>query len=144
MANGKFRSNCRCRRRASRISRAGVSTVELAVCLPVLLLLVIGSIECSGIIFVKQAISTAAYEGIRVAVDPDGTSAAARQRCNEMLASRSINDATITITPANVKRVEPGQPIEVKISVPSGTNRFFPARFVKDVEISAAVVMVKE
>lgn len=144
MANDKLRSTCRTRCRALRSSRAGVSTVELAVCLPVLLLLVIGSIECSGIIFVKQAISTAAYEGIRVAVDPDGTSSAAQKRCEEMLASRSINDATITITPKNAKKVEAGQPIELQITVPSSSNRFFPAKFVKDVEISAAVVMVKE
>jgi hypothetical protein len=106
--------------------------------------LVIGCIECSSIIFLKQGLSAAAYEGIRAAADSDGTNGAAQQRCQEILTARDINNATITITPNNIKQVDPGETIEVRITAPSAGNRFIPAKFVKDLQISAAAVMAKE
>ena len=48
---------------APRVNRRAVATVELAVCLPVLALLVLGSIEAASFIFLKQTLQVAAYEG---------------------------------------------------------------------------------
>ena len=46
--------------------------VELAVCLPVIALLVLASIEACTMIFVQQGLETVAYETARFAVAPRG------------------------------------------------------------------------
>ena len=51
-----------------RATRRGVAAVELAVCLPVIILLVFGAIEASSFIFLKQSLNVAAYEGIRESI----------------------------------------------------------------------------
>jgi Flp pilus assembly protein TadG len=129
---------------AGRSDRAGVSTVELAVCLPVVLLLVIGCIECSGMIFVKQTLSASAYEGVRVAINPDAKKRDVVRRCKEVLKARNVKDATIQVVPANLRQVRPGEKIEVKVTAPSSTNRFIPAKFVNDVTITSNAIMLKE
>ena len=52
-------------------SRSGVAAVEFAVCLPVLVVLILGSIECCSMIFLRQSLAIVAYEGLRVAVKPE-------------------------------------------------------------------------
>ena len=42
--------------------------VEFAVCLPMLMVLMLGSIEATSAIFLKQSLVAAAYEGVREAV----------------------------------------------------------------------------
>ena len=60
---------------ARRASRKGTATVEFAVCLPVLVTIVLGSIEATNAIFLKQHLTAAAYEGARKATTPAETSA---------------------------------------------------------------------
>ena len=55
-------------RRSVRRRQRGMAAVEFAVCLPVLVLLVFGAIEASSFIFLKQALTVAAYEGVRETV----------------------------------------------------------------------------
>lgn len=49
--------------------------MELALCLPLLTLLVLGSIELRNFIFLKQSMTAAAYEASREAVRPTATDA---------------------------------------------------------------------
>ena len=44
--------------------------VELAICLPVLILLLFGTIEACAIIYLNQSLKIAAYEGARVSLIP--------------------------------------------------------------------------
>ena len=64
-------------RRTTRSNRRGIAAVELAVCLPVIVLLVFGSIEASSFIFLKQSLNVSAYEGIREAIRVGSNNAAA-------------------------------------------------------------------
>ena len=79
--------------------RDGVAAVETAILLPVLVLLTFGSLELSNMIFLKQGLSIAAYEGAKSATSPGTTTAQATARIQEILSARSISDATISITP---------------------------------------------
>lgn len=80
--------------------RDGVAAVETAILLPILVLLTFGSLELSNMIFLKQGLSIAAYEGAKSATSPGTTAAQATARIQEILSARSISDATISITPA--------------------------------------------
>ena len=49
-----------------------MAVVELAVCLPVLVLIIMGSIEACNLTFLKQKLTEAAYQGAMVATQPQG------------------------------------------------------------------------
>ena len=71
--------------------RAGIAVVEFAVCLPILVLVVFGSIEACNAIYLKQAATASAYEAVRVATGTGGTLAAGQLRGDEILALSLIH-----------------------------------------------------
>lgn len=122
-------------------SRRGSATVEVALTLPVLILLVFGSIEASNAIFLKQAATVAAYETARVASSSGGTESAAMTRGNEILTSRSIGGGTIEITPAVDAFTVRGVEITVKVSVPANANSIGPQFYYRDTTVESTFTM---
>ena len=80
-------------------SRKAGAVVELAVSLPLLLLLVMGSVEACTMIFLDHSLTVTAYEGIRVAVRYDSTNEMTLSRCEEIIEARRINGAVVEIVP---------------------------------------------
>ena len=56
----------------------GVAAAELAVCLPIVVLMVIATIEACSAVFLKQSLTVAAYEGVRTALEEGATAKRAR------------------------------------------------------------------
>jgi Flp pilus assembly protein TadG len=138
--------NRRLRRRdrvgASR--RRGVAASELAVCLPVIVLLVLAMIEACTMIFLKQSLTAAAYEGARMALAQEADDADVRAAANGVLTDRRIRGATVTIRPANFASLEPGQYIEVTTAAPTDPNSTVPGSFLRGRTLSATAVIMKE
>ena len=132
------------RRRARRRFSNGTAVIELAVCLPVLILLVAGSIECCGLIFLKQTLCAAAYEGARVAVRRDATPADVTQRASEVLTSRNVQNATIVMNPPTIDSLDPGDEVTVTVSAPTSNNRVIVTGYLNDVTVTSFVLMLKE
>jgi Flp pilus assembly protein TadG len=128
----------------NRGSRRAVAASELAVCLPILVLLVLAMIESCTMIFLKQSLTVAAYEGIRTAIEPDSTSANIEAACNAVLADRRVNDAKITITPSNFASIARGQYITVTVSAPAGKNSVIPGSFFSGRTLAGSATMMKE
>jgi hypothetical protein len=124
--------------------RAGAAVVEFAVCLPLLMLLILGSIEATHGIFLKQALSAAAYEGIREGVYPGSTTTDARAKAENVLTARQIRGFTITFTPADVARAERGSSVIINVSAPVSLNSPFIGRVINDRLVTSRAVMVKE
>jgi Flp pilus assembly protein TadG len=108
-------------------TRKGVATVELAVVLPVLLALVFGSIEVCQRLYTKQSVVIAAYESCRVASRQVSGTAAAQNRCEELLAQQNIRGATVQIRDIThgqdtLDSVTTGDEIRVRITVPWAEN----------------------
>ena len=81
-------------RRTNRSStRRGVAAAELAVCLPVVVLLVVATIESCSALFLKQSLTVAAYEGVRTAIEKGSTTANVQTACDQILADRRIQGA---------------------------------------------------
>ena len=80
----------RSRRRPSHRSRRAVATVEFAICLPALIALTIGTIDICSMLFLKESITLAAYEGARRGVGRDRTNADVISRVQEFLDERNI------------------------------------------------------
>ena len=131
------------RNRKSR-TRKGAAVAELAVCLPVIVLLVLGAIECCTMIFLRQSLHIAAYEGVRVAISQDADSTAIWSRCQEVITERRINGSGVLVTPNDVGLVARGTPIEVEVTAPCATNNALPLQFFGSRLMSAGATMNKE
>ena len=131
------------RRRRRAGNRKAVAAVEFAVCLPVLVLLVFGSIEASSFIFLKQSLSVASYEGAREAAKSNSTDADAVARAEAILNSRGVNDFEVRF-PEGVDGVERGKQIVCEVTAPTRTNSPLAGDFVANRNLTTRVVMLKE
>ena len=131
------------RRGRSRKTR-GVAAAELAVCLPVVVLLVIATIEACSAIFLKQSLTVAAYEGVRTALKEGNTAASVQATCNQILSDRNVEGAIVTLSPADISLLNPGEYIDVTVSAPCDTNSLVPTSFYRGRRLSATASMMVE
>ena len=125
-------------------SRKGAALVELAVCLPVLMVLILGSIEATSAIFVRQALTTAAYEAAREAARTGATTLTATARGQAVLDARRIRNSTIQFTPSNVSTAGRGNIITIEVTATLSGNSPFTGRVIPDQVNRVRTVMVKE
>jgi len=107
----------RCRKKKNR----GAALVELAIILPVFVLLVFGLIEASRLGMVAQILTTAAREGCRVAVIDGNTNTDVTNRVDSILSTSKISGYTFTQTPTDCTTVHSSDnpnTITVNLSVP--------------------------
>ena len=130
-------------RRATHFRR-GVAAAEFAVCLPVIVLLVLAMIESCTMIFLKQSVTIAAYEGARIAVSENPTVADVRQASQQVIADRGVQNATITITPNNFRALAVGEYIEISVSAPANDNSVIPGNFFLGKTLTGKARMMKE
>jgi hypothetical protein len=107
-------------------------------------MLVLASIEACTMIFLDHSLTITSYEGVRVAINYDATTAAVNARCNQIISQRSVNGASVSIAPANVSNVPRGQPIVVTVSAPCDSNAIIPPWFYQGKTLSVSTTMVKE
>ena len=125
-------------------NRTGLATVELALCLPVLALLVFGSIEAASFIFLKQSLQVAAYEAAREAIKIGATETDASGRASAILDSRAIRDSSVRYPSGSLASIVRGQQVVVEVSAPTRTNSPLAGQWVTNRTLTARVVMLKE
>lgn len=102
--------------------RLGTATVEFAVCVPVMMILVLGAIETSDMIFLRQVLKTAAYEGARTATAPGQVAAAGITAATQVLTQRGIQSAAVTVSPSVVSTTATGTSVTVTVTAPMASN----------------------
>ena len=132
------------KRLADKRTRSGLATVELAVCLPAIVILVLGAIEACSMIYLNQTLSVSGFEGLRMATKRSATSADAIARANEILTARQVTDAVVTLDPAEVASLASGTEITLSVSAPCNANAILPAWFFGGQTITASSTMVKD
>jgi Flp pilus assembly protein TadG len=125
------------------LNRKGTATVELAVCLPILMIIVLGSIEATNAIFLKEHLTSAAYEGARAAITPGQTSTGATTAAQNVLTQFGISGGTITIAPTITASTPTGTQVTVNVTAPLRSNSCMPAYIIGKTltNIGATVVM---
>jgi len=128
--------------RATR-SRKGTASVELALCLPILVVIALGSIEATNAIFLKDRLTSAAYEGARSATTPGQTSTGATTAANAVLTQFGISGAQVTITPAVTTTTASGTQVTVSVTAPLSSNSWMQPYIIGKAisNVTATVVM---
>jgi Flp pilus assembly protein TadG len=124
--------------------RRGAAAAEAAICLPVLLLIALGAIQAASMIFAKQALTAAAYEGARVAIGVDATPTEVEAACQHILTERGIVDSSITIDPIDPANAAVGSYITVSATAPSDSNSLLRGWYFGNRTLVGRSVMMKE
>lgn len=103
-------------------SRIGAVTVEVAICLPILFLLLFGCLEIAGANMLKHATESAAYEGARIGILPGATQAGVETAVDSVLDSIGAKGSSVEILPSVI--TQETEEIEVIVSVPYEPNAF--------------------
>lgn len=130
-------------RLTSRPPRRGAVLVELALILPILLLLTFGVIEYGWLFLKYNETNDAARRGARLGVMPDATSGQVTSAVSNSLNSSGMTDFTCTITPGDVEEVPPGETVTVEVDVTHARLTNFPLLPVPHT-LHASVTMAKE
>jgi Flp pilus assembly protein TadG len=120
--------------------RRGAALVELAICLPVMIVITLGMIETTNAIYLKQTLTSIAYEGARLSSATGGTTADAEALCARLLEARHIEGASVTCTQI-VPSTPPGTPVKVTISAPMNNNSIGVTRYFRDKSLKGSATM---
>ncbi len=130
-------------------TRRGGAAVEAAFCLPLIIILMAGTLEvCSGI-YLYESCKVAAFEGIRIGIRRGGSADEVIIRAQEVLTARGIvipadGDFGITTEPADFGQLNSLDPITCTIAVPTQGNTIFLFDTFTNRTIRASVTMVRE
>ncbi len=124
--------------------RRGGAAVETAVCLPILIILVLGIAECNDSIFLRQGLLVSAFEGARVAIVPGAKTENVETKIKQILAERQIQGAKFEIQPKNFEKLSSGSLLTVTVRAPVEGNSSVGISFFKDRQMSGSVTMMTE
>lgn len=131
-------------KRARNRRRRGLATVELAIGLPVVLILIFGSIETCSMVYVRQALAASAYEAARIAIRRDADSAAAEAQGVNVLVGHGIDTAEFVFDPAEVGDVDRSNPVSVTVSAPADSHSVIPLDYFAGMTLTVTTTMIKE
>jgi Flp pilus assembly protein TadG len=124
-------------------SRAGAATVETAVCLPFLLLLIFAGVEFANVVFLKQTLNLAAFEAAKSISSPGDNNSLALQSAARVMTSRRAPNYTISISPAVTQDTPRGTAITVTVTASASNLSFGPVSFMSGQNVSAVVRMAR-
>jgi Flp pilus assembly protein TadG len=125
-------------------TQRGVAATEFAVCLPLIMVLLLGTLEASTMIFLKQTLSIAAYEGARTAITTNATVTDVEGACNRILTQRSVEDSSVVVSPSPLASQPVQSWITVTVSAPANSNSVVRGLFCSSHTVSAQATMMKE
>jgi hypothetical protein len=131
-------------RRRRLAARRGVAATELAVCMPLLVLIVLATIEACAMLFLQQSLAVAAYEGARVGLSPGATAGDVTAQCEQILDDREIAGARVSVMPGNLPAAAEGTWISVQASAPFAENSLAGGWLFARHTLTATVQMMKE
>lgn len=142
-----IRSPFQYRRRLRKANtRQGTASVEFAIVLPVLLALTLGTIDLCSVLFLRESVVLAAYEGARRGVDRGRTNGDVTSRATEFLTERGVNFSgnPVTISSPGFDSADTLENVTVTVTVPAAGNLLIPTDWFADLNVTASVTMRKE
>lgn len=131
----------------TRKSRQAAATVELAICLPVVLTIAFGTIDICSVLFLKESLTIAAYEGARAGMPQGGTNAIASAKVFSILQERGIKfnrSNAVSISTPGFDNASELTHVTLKVQVAANENTVSLSRLFFGKQIEAQVVCVKQ
>ena len=126
------------------MDRQGVAVVELALCLPILVLILLATIETCVMLQLQQNLAVTAYEGARVGIIPGVEAGTVQAQCKLLLDDRSINGYTVTLNPVDPTTMDPGDQFTVTVEAACAANSLVGSVFYDGKTIKESVIMLAE
>jgi Flp pilus assembly protein TadG len=135
------------------LSRRGAAVVEMAMVLPIFVLLLLGLVEFGRAIMVGQMVTNAAREGCRQAILDGSTNTAVDTFVKDFLqASANVSRSDVTVNIAIANPASGGQLsaaatrdlVTVSVSIPFARVSYLPPSFLGSASLSAASAMRHE
>lgn len=126
--------------------RRGTAMVEFVFCIPVLVFLTLGVLDLCVLIYLKETLTLAAYEGARIGARQGGTDAAVNARVTEFLDERNVTHANTPATfgQTTFDNATTLEHVETTVTVPIQGNLIVSDLWWKTTNISATVTFRKE
>ena len=122
--------------------RRGATTVEFAICAPILFLFTFTSLEFSRVNMIRQTVENAMYEGCRRGIVPGATAQDVRDSTQEVLNAIAAKNSEITVNPSVI--LEDTPEITVSIVVPINDNSWVAPLFFDGMEVSNSMTLRRE
>lgn len=129
-----------------RPNRRGGALMEFAVILPVMFVVILGSVDVCNNIFVKQFLTEVSYQGAIEGADAGVTEVELVQSINAYLSARNVGDATVTVQGISGTAFDDllqGEMFEVIVDMASIDRESSPV-IVQYVDLSARSVGVRQ
>ena len=104
--------------RASRRFRRGAETIEVAIALPLVIIVIFCGLEYGWAVVRSVQLDYAARAGARAASLSGASSSDAEARVDEALQRIGIDSATVIVTPSDLSSLPAGTMVKVEVEVP--------------------------
>lgn len=130
------------RKRQLERQRHGVLTVEMAICIPIVFLILLGALEFARMNMLRNSIDNAAYEGARRGVVPGATAGDCMNTALSVLTAIGARNASVSVAPPLID--DNTTQVTVTISVPLSSNSWGPARFLSGATLRSVSTKSRE
>jgi Flp pilus assembly protein TadG len=124
--------------------RQGAAVVELAVSLPVILVVLFGILEISNSVALRKSLVVAAYEGSLVAILPGATASDVQSAVTQVVTDRGVNVTQINVSPADLLTAPKGTLITVDVVAQYDDNCFVFSGLFNSVPLHGTATFIKE
>lgn len=125
-----------------RASRRGVVTVEMAICLPVLLAFLFFLFEFSRLHLLQQTLTEAAYQAARVVKIPGAEAGEALPVVEQVAGAVGLRDFTVDVSPAVI--TEATDFVTVTVTLPVNSNSWGAPIFFRDGQLIRSATLKTE
>ena len=106
-------------------------------------LIVLGTIEAGSLLFLKQTLVQASYEGAKVAI-ATGDSDQVESVVDAVAASRNLTGVNVQFTPSDLTSVPAGETITITLTAPGDDNSLIPFGVFRNLTVEANASMIRE
>lgn len=129
-------------RQNSKDCRRGVVSVEMALTVPLLFLVLLGCIEFARLNMLRNSLENACYKGARAGSIPGRTAQDAIDRAARELQLVGVRNSRIDVIPSTITDATPE--ITVTISLPLNENAWVSPHFLKDRSLVRSCTLTRE
>ena len=128
--------------RSEKPTRRGALTVEMALTLPILLVVVFACLEFGRMNMIRNSAKNAAYKAARSAIIPGAQAGSAQTVARNLMQAIGVSNANITISPANITNTTPSVTVTIVTSL--NGNLFFAPMFLANKSITTTCTLNRE